>query len=107
MAIYLQREDKIMSTKEDIKTVIDIMKKIQLENNEIIKISKTLKMILLNLKIEDARISEKEKTGIDPIIQKLNESIERIENGVVNLVNENRTDLNNSLANLEKYIENE
>jgi hypothetical protein len=105
VAIYLQREDKIMSTKEDIKTVITIMKKIQVENDEIIKISKTLKMILLNLKIEDARI--KENTGIDPIIQKLNESIERIENGVVTLVNENRADLNNSLASLEKYIENE
>lgn len=93
-----------MNTKENeaIKNVIEVVGEIKKTDDEIIKVSNNLKIILLNLKIENSRI--KQNTGIDPIVSALSNNVRIIEDSVKNLVSSNREKLVSSLEILSKYI---
>lgn len=64
-------------------------------DDKIIKSAESLKIVLLNLKIENARI--KEHTGIDPIADRLGVAIANIEDSVKDLVEKNRALLKESI----------
>jgi hypothetical protein len=87
----MQRSDSV-NTKEAVKVIIDTYKKIESTDEEIIKIANNLKIVLLNLQIENARI--KEHTGIEPIIIELERNINKIKEDVKGVISENREELN-------------
>jgi hypothetical protein len=91
-----------MNTKEAVITIIDIVDKIKKTDDEIINITNKLKIILLNLQIEEARI--KENTGIEPIIKELDKSIKKINESIKVLVYDNRITMTEATNELLKYI---
>lgn len=92
-----------ISTQEAINNITTIFDRVTSTDDKIIKALDKLKIILLNLKIEDARI--KQNTGIDPIVIELNKSIQLIEKSVKDLVAENRELLRDSLEQIKKIGE--
>lgn len=87
--------NKILDSTENILSIISI------NNDNIIKQTDRLKIILLNLKIEDARI--KENTGIVPITNELEKIINELHNKTNKIIQEHRKILNDNF----KTIENE
>lgn len=80
-----------MTEAQAIENIVSILDNIEKTDNSIIKIAENLKIVLLNLKIEDARL--KENTSISVIVDELNKSIATIENNVKNLSSSNQCDL--------------
>lgn len=88
--------------KDELKTVKEIHKSISASNDMIIKETENLRIALLNLKIEDARI--KEATGIVPISDQIERTINTLHDTINKLVKEDRKDLRNALNSIEEYI---
>lgn len=80
-----------MTEAQAIENIVSILDNIEKTDNAIIKIAENLKIVLLNLKIEDARL--KENTSISVIVDALNKSITTIENNVKKLSSSNQGDL--------------
>lgn len=91
-----------MNEKEALQTIISVITEIKQTDDDIISVADNLKIILLNLKIENARIHE--NTGILPITDALNESVEKINSSVKKLVTNNRKKTVEALEVLSKYI---
>jgi hypothetical protein len=86
----------------DINTVKELHKEIARVNDLVIKETENLRMALLNLKIEDARISE--STGIVPISDQIERVINNLHDNVDKLVKQGRKDLRESFSNIEEYV---
>lgn len=84
-----------MTINEATDIIIDIFDKVKQTDDEIIKSVKRLEIVLLNLKIENARI--KTNTGIEPIADELNKSIKYIDEKISSLIKNNREELNQAL----------
>jgi hypothetical protein len=89
-----------MTTNEAIISISDIVEKIRDSNNNVIKSTSDLEIVLLNLRIVNAHI--KENTGIEPIIDFLEKTIHSINGNIKTLVSENRSQLNNAIDQLRK-----
>lgn len=83
----------MMTKQEALEELKQVYKDIKLTDDQIIKTAEKLKIVLLNLKIEDARI--KQNTSISPIADELNRSIEKIEDSVKQLIINDREKLKN------------
>lgn len=94
-----------METKEAFSTIVNIVCKIEETDSNIIDITNKLKIVLLNLKIENSRI--REHTGIQPIADELDKNIKRINESLNSLVRDNRDQLTEALNTLSEYIERE
>jgi hypothetical protein len=70
-----------MNQKENCDELIKTLKETQKKDKHILKETKALNLILLNLQIENARI--KENTGITPIANNLREIIQKIEKEIL------------------------
>ena len=92
-----------MTTKQATIELKKVSADIKATDNEIIKTAEKLKIVLLNLKIEEARI--KQHTSISPIVVELGRSIERIENSVKKLIEEDRVRLKEVIETFEKLEE--
>jgi len=92
-----------MTNEQAVVELKKIANDIKTTDDEIIKTAEKLKIILLNLKIEDARI--KQHTSISPIVVELGRSIERIEQSVKNLIEEDRDKLREVIATFEKVVD--
>lgn len=89
-----------MGTKEDVNNIIETLMGVKNVNDYILKESGRLKIILLNLKIEQAKL--KESNGIKPITDELENIISNIEQQVILLNKADNTDLITSINNLMK-----
>jgi hypothetical protein len=89
--------------RNDINTVNELHKEIARVNNMVIKETESLRIALLNLKIEDARI--KENTGIVPISDQIERVINNLHDNVTKLVTEGRKELREAFGNIESYVE--
>lgn len=92
-----------MEAKDAISTIINIINKIERTDNDIISITDKLNIVLLNLKIENARI--KEHTGIQPVADELDRNIKRIHDTLNNLIRNNRDQVIEAVKTLSEYIE--
>lgn len=92
-----------MTREESNLIILDTFDKVKVADDEIIKTVKRLKIVLLNLKIQDAHI--KENTGIIPIADELNKNIIHIEECLEDLINNNRTRLTEALKVLKSENE--
>lgn len=93
---------KIMDKKEAIENVIKIFAEVKKTDDEVVKSAESLKIVLLNLKIEGAKI--KESNGIKPIANRLENDIDNIETNVKNLVEKSRDVLTESIRTLAEGI---
>lgn len=93
-----------MTFEEAVKTVTTIVAKIEKTDSEVLKTTDDLRMVLLNLQIENARI--KENTGIEPIIERLERSIKQINKHMNDLISENRDNMTKALTVLNEYVNN-
>lgn len=91
--------------KEDLAKVNELHKEISRVNDLVIKQTDHLRIALINLKIEDARLSE--NTGIVPIANQVEKVINELHDNVTKLVNENRTELRKAFGNIENHIKSE
>lgn len=80
-----------MTEAQAIENIVSILDNIEKTDNSIIKIAENLKIVLLNLKIEDARL--KENTSISVIVDALNKSITTIEDNMKRLSSRNQCNL--------------
>lgn len=87
---------------KSLETMERLLKEISRVNDETIKGTENLRLALLNLKIEDARI--KENTGITPISNKIEDVINILHNNTKDLVTEGRKDLREAFKDIENYI---
>lgn len=88
---------------ESLQTVERLLKEISRVNDAAIKQTENLKMALLNLQIEDARI--KENTGIVPIAEQIERVIKAIHDNTDNLVKQGRKELRQAFEEIKEYIE--
>jgi hypothetical protein len=88
---------------ESLQTVERLLKEISRVNDAAIKQTENLKMALLNLQTEDARI--KENTGIVPIAEQIERVIKTIHDNTDNLVKQGRKELRQAFEEIKEYIE--
>jgi ribosomal protein L29 len=88
--------------KEMAKNILNIVEKTEKTDEHIAKIVNNLKIILLNLRIENARI--KDNTGIQPIIEELEKSVNKINKELKDSITENHKDLINIIESLNEYL---
>ncbi|WP_026887691.1 hypothetical protein [Clostridium beijerinckii] len=88
---------------ESLQTVERLLKEISRVNDAAIKQTENLKMALLNLQIEDARIEE--NTGIVPIAEQIERVIKTIHDNTDNLVKQGRKELRQAFEDIKEYIE--
>jgi len=81
----------------------DNLKLVRQTNDLIIKETNSLRIILLNLKIENARI--KGNTGITPISEALERTIESLNTIVKDIVNNHRATLSKAVEEIKGYID--
>lgn len=89
-----------MNNKQALYNIKEIFNQVAKTDDQIIKSAESLKIVLLNLKIEQFRI--KQTTGILPIVEKLALEINNIEQNIKNLIGNNRQLLNESIDKLEE-----
>lgn len=92
-----------MTEAQAIENIVSILDNIEKNDNSIIKIAENLKIVLLNLKIEDARL--KENTSISVIADALNSNINTIENSIKKLMSANKDTINQSIKVLKDNLE--
>ena len=90
------------SINESIKKVKEIHAEISKVNDLTIKETENLRIILLNLKIENARNTT--NNGITPIAEQLEKVINNLHNNVRDLVTEGRKELRQAFRKIEEYI---
>jgi hypothetical protein len=88
--------------RNDINTIKELHKEISRVNDLVIKETESLRIALLNLKIEDARI--RENTGIVPISNQIERVINNLHDNVIKLVTEGRKELREAFGNVEDYV---
>lgn len=81
----------------------DNLKLVRQTNDLIIRETNSLRIILLNLKIENARI--KGNTGITPISEALERTIESLNTIVKDMVNNHRATLSKAVEEIKGYID--
>jgi len=81
----------------------DNLKLVRQTNDLIIRETNSLRIILLNLKIENARI--KGNTGITPISEALERTIESLNTMVKDVVNNHRETLSKAVEEIKGYID--
>ena len=91
-----------MENKQALDNIKNIFAQVTKTDDVIIKSAESLKIVLLNLKIEQVRI--KQDTGISPIVDKLSVEINNIEQTIKYLINNNRQLLNESIEKLEEIV---
>jgi CHASE3 domain sensor protein len=91
-----------MTLDESVKTITDIVSKIEQTDSNVLKTTNNLRMVLLNLQIENARI--KGNTAIQPIIDSLERSIKQINKHMNDLISENRDNMTKALTVLNEHI---
>ena len=88
-----------MNKKEAVVALRKVSSDIKMTDDSIIKTTERLKIVLLNLKIEDARI--RQNTSISPIVDELARSINNIESSVLALIDNDRNKLREIIETLE------
>lgn len=91
-----------MENKQALDNIKEIFNQVAKTDDQIIKSAESLKVVLLNLKIEQFRI--KQTTGISPIVEKLASEINNIEQTIKDLIGNNRQLLNESIEKLEEIV---
>ena len=96
-----------MTKQQAINNIEQIFKNVVDTDDRITRSTKSLKIVLLNLQIEDAKL--KEATAIKPIATRLEQSIDTIESEIRELIETNRKLLHESITILkgesdESYI---
>ena len=89
-----------LTYKQAVDNIVKVIDNVKQTDDNIIKITKNLDIILLNLKIENARI--KNNTGIEPIANNLKENIDEIRREVAELIKANRELANGALEKLKE-----
>ena len=85
-----------MTKQQAINNIEQIFKNVVDTDDRITRSTKSLKIVLLNLQIEDAKL--KEATAIKPIATRLEQSIDTIESEIRELIETNRKLLHESIA---------
>jgi ribosome-associated translation inhibitor RaiA len=91
-----------MSINDSIETIERILNEISRVNNEAIKQTDNLRMVLVNLQIEDAHIEG--NTGIVPIAQEIEKVINAIHNNTDKLVKDGRKELRSAFNDVKEYV---
>jgi len=89
-----------MNKSEALQNIKSIFDKVESTDNKIIKETNDLNIILLNLKIEQAKLHT--GNGIKPIAERLENEIKEIREHISKLIEENRELLNESIKSLEE-----
>lgn len=90
-------------SKADLQIIINSLLQIKDLNDSILAETKKLRIILLNLKIEQAKLTQ--LNGIKPIADELERLIIGIENEVAKVVNADTTHLTKSFENLMRIVD--
>jgi hypothetical protein len=89
-----------MNRKETYAELSRIMGEVRKSDDFVLKQARELKLVLYNLQIEHAHITQ--TNGIDAIAVRLKSIIDGIQGEVTDLINNNRESLGITLANMEK-----
>jgi len=88
---------------KSIETIERLLKEISRVNDEAIRQTYNLEMVLVNLQIEDAHIEQ--NTGIVPIAQEIERVIKTIHDNTDQLVKEGRKELRVAFEEVKRYID--
>lgn len=94
--------DEKINIKEVLESTKNILKIISETNDTVIKTTEDLRIVLLNLKIENAHI--KENTGIVPISNELEKIIKQLHSNVENVVKNYRKELQDNFKIIENRL---
>lgn len=92
-------------TKDALKDLEESINMIENFDNSLIKTTNQLRVVLLNLKIEGAKLHE--KNGIGPAVDELEKIMERIKKETMKIALNTRQDIKTDLKKLENSINNE
>lgn len=92
-----------MTNAEAIKVIQEVFAEVKRTDDNILDITRSLNIILINLQIENAHLNT--NTGIAPIAKELERNIASINSSVGNLVKDNRERLNEAISTLVNAIQ--
>lgn len=93
-----------MNKLEAFNEIVRVIKVIKTSNDYYIEHTKTLEMILLNLKIQIAHIDKTQLTGVEPIANELERQIKEMKNRLNSTIKENRKAIEIALMELGKFV---
>ena len=94
----MERVEKMDSRKEAVQTINLVLKDVMKSDDKVLKQVKNLEMILLNLKIESARI--RDGKTIIPIADRLEQVTREIERAIKELIENDRRKANEAIKTL-------